>query len=480
MLTKGKRRRNRKTRKQGGGIDHRFLDCHQANLERIETAIRETSGTHAIDHALAEQFIAAQTTLIRRQAARDLVENTIYITLRETDAIIHQLVDQFFANPAILEFYARPGDHTIYVYTGGIQKSNYFLAVLAYKYIRHYTTNVMFVTEILFEKIGTNPLLILDDVSYTGSQLSSLLHHIYWGEVAVKGDVVKDEFDMSTEKMISEKTPPSIFILLTALNDVSLSQLSKVPTVKTTMWGPSYFSEFKASPFQLMYLKERLYTPLLYKLGIERYIRMTFLFSPITSPKFVPFVSIYLDHKMADPASTFTTALMYGPIIPNGMFRYNGVDEFIVDEFANRAGIHNYDPTIVQGLVDTYNMEHGTSMTKHKKIFEHALEKLVKDDSESPYALNFIPFLNTCKDDPVLVANCQDAKIKQMDYFVFMLPKGCLEGNCSVDVPDYIEEYYGDDYDGTEKAQLVALHKQVNSYRCPQSWYKNGRLQMSC
>jgi hypothetical protein len=31
-----------------------------------------------------------------------------------------------------------------------------------------------------------------------------------------------------------------------------------------------------------------------------------------------------------------------------------------------------------------------------------------------------------------------------------------------------------------EKEDLIALHHQVNGYRCPQSWYKKGDLRMIC
>ena len=105
----------------------------------------------------------------------------------------------------------------------------------------------------------------------------------------------------------------------------------------------------------------------------------------------------------------------------------------------------------------------------------------MEDDkgAETPYVLDFIPFLNTCKDTQVLLDNCQDAKVKHMDYFVFMLPEGCLEGKCSIHVPVYIEERYGD-IPEKEKEDLIALHHQVNGYRCPQSWYKKGDLRMIC
>ena len=44
---------------------------------------------------------------------------------------------------------------------------------------------------------------------------------------------------------------------------------------------------------------------------------MALLFSTFSAINYVPYVSIYLDHKLADEVSTFTTTLLYGQVIPN-------------------------------------------------------------------------------------------------------------------------------------------------------------------
>lgn len=149
------------------------------------SAIERYSGRHSINQEIASQFINEQLTDIRKQAARDLVENTIYITLEETSQIIEQLIVRLYTENNLNEA------ETIYFYSGMPNKSFYFLSILALYYIRKhgFKEPTHFIKKLepeLFAEIGNAPLIILDDVSYSGSQLANMLHSMYYDLVIKK------------------------------------------------------------------------------------------------------------------------------------------------------------------------------------------------------------------------------------------------------------------------------------------------------
>ena len=108
--------------------DANFKRCYDANLDKILTAITTYSGIHTIDENASRQFIETQLTPMRQKAARDLIENTIYITLEEINELTRYLIIELYKtlNP----------DDTVYFYTGQVHKSNYFINVLALYHIR--------------------------------------------------------------------------------------------------------------------------------------------------------------------------------------------------------------------------------------------------------------------------------------------------------------------------------------------------------
>jgi len=76
-----KTKRNSKKIQKGGLVDRNFIRCYDSNLEKIQQALTQYSGRHSIDRANANLFIENQLSDVRKQAARDLIENTIYILL---------------------------------------------------------------------------------------------------------------------------------------------------------------------------------------------------------------------------------------------------------------------------------------------------------------------------------------------------------------------------------------------------------------
>jgi hypothetical protein len=464
-----------KKNKIGGGYDELFTKCFDNNLNKVETAIQQFSGKHSIDMTIANEFISSQISPIRRQAAKDLIDNTIYITLEEIDTIIEKLVDKLYT-----EYPDINSSNNIYIVTGNIKKSSYFLSVLALKYIRakQYKEPFKFIESInpqILEEIGNNPIIMIDDVSYSGSQLSEQLNKTYYDTV-----------------ITGKKSPPNIYILLAALNDISKQKLSKVPITKVS----KVYDEFAVSPFKLLYLEERLYEPLIYKLGIERYFNMVLFFSTFSAISNVPFVSIYLDHKLADEVSTFTTTLLYGQVIPNNAFLNNLYDN---DCLLFDTSYKDFDINKINTLLTEFNSSNRTTFksNQYKSIGDYVLKKLIKNDIPDkqglPY-LSFKPFINTCNTNPNLLQNIQDPEIINFDYFLFIMPEGCVEGNdCSLDFDptncykillamDIGQE---DTEQGKNLAKeklnnAIMISKKINSYRCPQTWYKKGQFEMTC
>jgi len=498
LKRKTKRKAKRKTKqisdeiikssKKLSGYDMNFMKYYDKNVKKVKLAIKTYSGKHAIDKKIAEEFISSQTSSIRRQAAKDLIDNTIYITLEEIDNIIHQLVRKLYN-----EYKTDIKDPTkkIYLYCGKMEKSSYFLSVLAMKYINkyHYKKPYRFIenltTEIL-DEIGNNPLIIIDDVSYSGSQLYKMLYATY-------ADMV----------LLHKKEPPNIYILLAALNTVSKEKLSVVPTTgklnkAKTAYIVNSFYDFIPSPFKLLYLDERLYQPLIYTVGIERYLNMLLFFSPYTADNFVPHVSIYLDHKLADLVSTFTTTLLYGPVIPSTV-NYNILKDaggdYVFDLY-----IGNYDIIKMNKLVIDFNEENKTSFTTKDMniLLYYSFDKLIKNDKPDSYVsqLTFKPFINTCNTNPKLLQNINDPEIIKFDYFLFTIPEGCLENkDCQVSyakIWGYAEhagllrekESNTLKDNGTERVpekfdHALRINHKINSIRCPIAWYKKGEFEMS-
>lgn len=509
---KGRNKYKRKNNKQlgGDGEDDSFFLCYDENLKKIQKSIELFSGKHQFDNNKTNLFINNQISSIRRQAAKDLIDNTIYITLREVSDIIEQLIIKTYTENNL------NSQSKIYFYSGKPSKSFYFLSVLALFYIRKHNFKEPIFLKIIPKDIhfmGTDPLIILDDVSYSGHQLSTMLNGIYYE---------------NTVKNFSQ-TPPNIFVLLIALNNFSQKKLSIVPT-KEDKYG---YHSFIQSPFKLVFLKERLYTPLIYKIGIERYTYLNLLFSPFTSLHCTPYISLYLDHKLADENSTYTAALLYGFVIPNNVnFKQLYIDNDIFSNADNFFKSDIHEPEIIDNLLANLNESIKSEKISFKRnetsdILTFLSEKLLKLDIPDKTGfsyLTFYPFINFCNTSLLLIENITNVNIVQLNYLLFVLPKGCLEdnGDCAVKnslITEYINSILELNYKKKSIAQIekdelmakrfgnkfirptteelmkqeekekqmiefkknvINIRSKIYSYICPHSWYKDGEFQMIC
>jgi hypothetical protein len=428
-------------------IDYDFFNKYNDNLSKIQKVIEIYSGKHFIDETLASKFINNQISIVRRQAAKDLIDNTVYITLHDINSIIESLILQLYS---IIDL-----SKDIYFYSGKPDKSFYFMTILALFHIRNNklkepTGFLKFLDDKLFDEIKEDSqIIILDDISYSGAQLSNLLTKIYNGRV-----------------LKLKKNPPNIYILLAALNNFSKFKLTHILNKKY---------EYEMSPFKLLHLPERLYTPLIIKLGIQRYFNLIIFFSPYTEN--TPYVSMYLDYKIADEASTFKNALTYGPIIPSN-YDYNSFIQYVINENTKYKVLPKRD-FLKQEQINEYNNCDLNCLIKN----------LLKNDHiEKEQTTNaFEPFINGCNKNTDLINNINDYDIKNLDYRFFLAPKDCIgtieDGELIKNEECIIEDYNAGFLTNlsekiSDKNIIIKINDKINGINCPVPWYKNGEYKM--
>jgi hypothetical protein len=463
---KSKSKKNHKSQ-LGGSVDRKFAECYERNLEKIRQALTQYSGKHSIDITNSNLFINNQLSEVRRQAAKDLIENTIYISLEDVYKIVEQLIVMIYGMPEI------QNATTIYIYSGNMKKSFYFLSVLALFFIRDKGyKEPIFIGELsneLFDEIDSNPLIILDDSAYSGSQLSNMINNIYYDRVVVK-----------------KLKPPNLFIALLALNDFSKQRLEKVPS-KRNKYGTM---EETISPFKLVYLPDRLYKPIISIIGLERYFYINYFFSIYTQD--TPYISLYFDHKIADDISTYKKPLLYGPIVPSDYTPTNvirdtneGMEEYDIISNELYKNIELTNSLIQQFLNENKEMDQKylkyMDISKNRRgivssiIAKILLDKLSKTDicEKNVTTISFHPIINTCNITTNLIRNIHDNEIINYKYLLFMAPEGCLEGkDCAVRT-EMIPE-------SVKTVNNIKISNKINSVICPHTWYKNGALQMTC
>jgi hypothetical protein len=451
------------------------MDCFPENIIKVRKAITQYSGKHSIDKTIAEEFIQSQLTDIRKQAARDIVEHTIYITLEEVATIIEQLILKTYREQHL------ESAENVYIYSGLPEKSSYFISVLALDVIqKHHLKPPQFVKKLnheLLDIIGSNPLLIIDDVAYTGSQLSDMLGNLYYDRVILHRQAV-----------------PNISVVLVALNHFSKKALEFVPSKKRLH---KYVEEYIASPFPLVFLPERLYTPLVVQIGLERYFNVNVFFSPYTGSG--PYISMYLDHKIADEVSTYKTALLYGPTIPSNydyMRFFREMDNMV----CLIPPLRLLEKPVFDKLLADIHMNLPTTSSVaiiEKTIVNTLIQKLIHSDMgsldmdithssfQTTFQTTFHPFIQNGKK--------HNPEIQNLPYALFISPGGCIrEGTdnvisneCKGYIQDYIREHnllrttFSGILDNIPNEKIVEVFDQKHNIGFPDTWYKKGEFQMS-
>lgn len=316
---------------------YNFYANYDTNLAKIIRARDLTSGTRKISLVQAQRWIDSQLNTQRKRAAKSLLENTYYITFNMLFEEVRQLVEQMLDNTK--------QDETIYLYVSNPSKSFYFMGVIAVYFIRLLGFPD---PEIIYnlKEISFKTVMVMDDMSYSGFQLST----------------VCEELELTERKI-------KLIVGVVAISEQSKVILSKYP----------------------IYLYSNIVIPNLKSvLGKRAFLEILYYFSPGHSEKTQ--VCVYMDHKLVNTEATFMKILMYGPVLPTDL-GYEPLKE-------------NEIYSLLNGLVD--NDVYLERSTKGKMLEAAAayipLLTSVHDDDMREWVpdykakkLSFIPFIPGCE-----------------------------------------------------------------------------------
>jgi hypothetical protein len=425
-------------------FDLEFENCFESNNAKIEAKLAE-SGSHSIIESEKEKWIAAQTSDFRKHLARLFIENTTYITLQETIEKIEQMIE---------ELYTSNDGHEkdIYLYIGEGYKSFYFFANLFLRIIKEkgYKLPKKYIKKMdkpLLEYLQQKSnyiLVIFDDVSYSGSQLSNMLASWYTGTNNIVPRVkvqIPSEFQLN------------IVIGLIGLNKKSLDRLEYLDCI--AFLGKQDYIITVTSPYKLLHTI--IYPTLEERVGIRDSLCIKMLFSPWS--KQYPLLSLYLDYKVSDEISTFMKTIIFGIVPPStynmtgftyfGNYAFDDVYEAIIPFINLDRYTEYYTP-----LLTDFNTQFGTtillkrtkkSSDKSKEIINitgistqnvvyDTIKKYINDNDIKLFDqpdLTFIPFINTCHLNSQLLAIISNPIVTKMPYEIFMLMEECINNVCS-------------------------------------------------
>jgi hypothetical protein len=362
-------------------MNQQFYESYNNKIDIILKKKDLISGIHKIDQNKAELWINSQLTERRRKAARNLIENTHYITFNEVFEDIRNCILQIYKDLNLTK--------DIYIYIGSNNKTSfYFFAIIAIYFIKLLNYK---------EPIATNNLkyhcqiIIIDDASYTGGQFGVILMN-----------------DLSNTIGINNFACSNIFYGLSVISEYGLKNIDE------------YKQYFNINIYAQKILKS------LKILGKQEFLDLTYYFSPYLYGKTQ--ISLYFDHKIADPVSTFMKVLQFGPILPKYL-NYDYIllkDSLVIDEvygLLTESEFHNY----------------------YLKIMEE--EQSIKDNITE---ISYIQFIQNCGSNTIYLG---------LSYNVLNLTSAHLTLNKT-------KTY-------THRERYIITLLNDSTKRCLQSFYKN-------
>jgi hypothetical protein len=445
-----------------------FVSTYPVNIAKIKESLKE-SGKHGF-HSDVNKFIDGQISPIRRQAAKDLIENTKYITLQETFHIIEELIQRVYARIDTTK--------EVFLYCGENKKSFYFFACIAYYFIlKHRLKPPIFLKKIappVLDRLNVDTLLIVDDASYSGFQLGGFLDGMHYYAC-----------------VLNKRPPINIEVLLVAVNTMSLQILSRV-TLEKSSRGSSL--SHGPSPLHINVLDAYNYNALVVDIGIERYFYVNLFFNAFLNNN--THIALYLDYKVADSTSTYKNVYLYGTIIPNS-YNLSDVSEFIfgggeIPYMYNNVPTQVKDALYEQFIVENpmYVVPHASELVNYKTILWFLMKKAITmdkiDRASTPY-MTFVPFIQSCKKSKQLKHVLKNELLKRSKYIWMMYDIDVLK-DFNEDHENFLTseldtEFMQENYptlpplisDREETKEVLRL---LESYRCPRNFYKDGYLQM--
>lgn len=199
-------------------ITTQFLSDYDKYLPIVNKIINKYSGTHSINKNAAQDWINAQPNESSKNAAKIIIDHTVYVTLKDTAKLTKKLIDTRYR-----EIVTKNPDKKIYFIAGQSKKSNYWLSFLALSYIREYRLKEPDFFCIRLEEAllndRNNIYIYFDDMAYSGNQTFSLINEYitrtfsrtvphYLGQRSF--DAKKEEFKKEIENIDTEKYEKNI------------------------------------------------------------------------------------------------------------------------------------------------------------------------------------------------------------------------------------------------------------------------------
>jgi hypothetical protein len=435
-------------------VTEEFINAFDANMDYYNEIISMYSGKHNIDNIKANEWILAQPTERSKNAARNLIKHTKYVTFNDLLNIIEELVIKNYAN---LVNDPKNQKKSIYLYVADKNKSNYFISCLAYNFMKKHNIKLptrfisMEIDHFKLYKIAEQNLVIyFDDMAYSGLQIKNTITPLF--EIYTLKEIIKnikpDLFYLDGTINILNKVNNNLQKPNKKLDDTFFMLMSFIYENYAATNSYKYVKENFVKDFKQNYIKElktehvngfniflvgsnidaityisninvelstginiefnnqqnvfcnKIYKRLKDEISEEEIFDMAYYFSYGV----VPNVSIYYDHKIADMTSTFSKVLNYGPIVPDNydISNYYDIDQYIknIDYFIkdNKYPItHNY-LTLFKKYYKNNKIENNSNITNYKNI-------------------QFKPFINNCFEVDKIIEN---QHMKEIEYLMFI------------------------------------------------------------
>lgn len=162
-----------------------FVRCHPDNYQKIINFKNEmvSNGGYQITPETKQRFIQAQSTQYARECAQVFTDNIHYISIHDVLEIVGQLVIQLYNRPYKVgsDILLKDYDNDIYFVVGAINKSNYYINVVAYQMIINagfkipkFITSLANIIDLIDGNVFDCPIIYFDDASYSGSQVNDM------------------------------------------------------------------------------------------------------------------------------------------------------------------------------------------------------------------------------------------------------------------------------------------------------------------
>ena len=425
-----------------------FID-YDIYIDKLLQYMNENNGKHSINKEKASQWINAQPIKEVKNVARKLIDITVYVSFSDIHKYIEKLTTTYYKK------IQDDPNNVIHMFIGAKDKSNYFLSILGLYYIKKhkYREPTMYFIDnpysIITSKSDTDKsnykLIYFDDKTYSGGQIIMFLNKIMlniYNNVCIP--VVNSNLDININtisnpeeytlinKILQTKSITfinnfkqilyttiknykyyDIVFLLLGINKIALDRIMSYNFYLIFNIYKNYINinDTDEIPFKILYnfYYSKNYNTLDYYFTEEELFYLGYFFSLGRLPP----VSIYYDHKIGDPASTFNKLLNYGPVVPVNydIAHYWNNFKYVLNKYTIKQITTNY-------LIMPYTKQFFTLCYKYyKKIATNKYQNI-------KLPIKLIPFINNCNNVQYIIEN---PLLQHINYCMFII----IDGLCT-------------------------------------------------